>query len=56
MYTSLCLYTGYTNVMEEQLKILDKLLNSVAIADTRGNIVHVNSAFLKLLSIPKKKS
>jgi PAS domain S-box-containing protein len=48
MYTSLCMYTGYTNVVEDQLKILDKLLNSVVIADTRGDIVFVNSAFLNL--------
>jgi len=48
MYTSLCMYTGNTDVMEDQLKILDKLLNSVAIANTRGKIVFVNSAFLNL--------
>jgi PAS domain S-box-containing protein len=34
--------------MEDQLKILDKLLNSVVIANTRGKIVFVNSAFLNL--------
>jgi len=36
------------NTMEDQLKILDKLLNSVVIANNRGNIVFVNSAFLNL--------
>ena len=48
MYIFECVYFGNTNVMEDQLKILDKLLNSVVIADTRGNIVFVNSAFLSL--------
>lgn len=49
------MYFRGTNIMENQLKILDKLLNSVAIADTRGNIVHVNSAFLKLFKYTKEE-
>ena len=55
MYTSLCMYTGNTNVVEDQLKILDKLLNSVAIANTRGKIVFVNSAFLSLFKYTKEE-
>ena len=40
------MHSGYTNVMENQLEILDYILSAVVIINTEGKIVFVNDPFL----------
>ena len=47
------MHSGYTNVMENQLEILDYILSAVVIINTEGNIVFVNDPFLELFQYKK---
>ena len=47
------MHSGYTNVMENQLEILDYILSAVVIINTEGKIVFVNDPFLELFQYKK---
>ena len=48
------MHSGYTNVMENQLEILDYILSAVVIINTEGKIVFVNDPFLELFQYKKE--
>lgn len=49
------MHSGYTNVMENQLEILDYILSAVVIINTEGKIVFVNDPFLELFQYKKEE-